>query len=98
MSVGISEPEPAEYYRPFIDDHYTPLGGFDIVKTNRIWIALVACETGGGNDIRFYKWNYAYNNWKVDRARMSCGYWDWDGIGEKANILKKRFNVKKQVY
>ena len=29
---------------------------------------------------------------------MSCGYWDWDGIGEKANILKKRFNVKKQVY
>ena len=98
MSVGISEPEPAEYYKPYIDDYYTPLGGFDIVKSNTIWIAIVACETRRGNDVRFYKWKWRDDNWKVDLARMSCGYWDWDGIREKTNILKERFHVKKQMY
>jgi len=97
MSVGISEPESAEYYQPYIDDYYTPLGGFDIVKTNRIWVALVACETGRGNDIRLYKWKWKLhkNSWSVDLARMSCSYWDWDGISEKVQILKEKFTIKK---
>jgi hypothetical protein len=93
MSVGISEPESAEYYAPHINEYYTPLGGFDIAKSKSIWIALVACETGRGNDIRFYKWKFN-GVWKVDHARMSCGYWDWDGIPEKVNILKEKFNIK----
>jgi len=93
MSVGISEPEPAEYYKSHIQEPYKPLGGFDIYKSKSQWIALVACDTPKGKDIRFYKWNNNYDTWKVDRARMSCGYWDWEGILEKVNILKEKFNI-----
>jgi len=53
MSAGVSEPEPAEYYKPYIDDHYTVLDGFDIAKSKSIWIALVAVDGGRGKDIRF---------------------------------------------
>jgi hypothetical protein len=95
MSAGISEPEPAEYYKPYIDDHYTVLGGFDIAKSKSIWIALVAVDGGRGKDIRFYKWVSRSDTWKVDLARMSCAYWDWDGISEKVQILKKKFNMLK---
>ena len=95
MSVGISEPEPAEYYKPYIDDHYTVLGGFDIAKSKSIWIALVAVDGGRGNDIRFYKWVQRYGTWKVDLARMSCSYWNWDEISEKVNILKEKYGIQK---
>ena len=94
MSEGISEPEPAEYYKDHIQHPYTALGGFDIYKSTSIWVALVACDTPKGKDIRLYKWNNNFGVWKVDRARMSCGYWDWEGIFEKVNILKERFEIK----
>ena len=95
MSAGISEPEDAEYYREYINDHYKVLGGFDIAKSKSIWIALVAVDGGRGKDIRFYKWEYKYETWKVALSRMSCAYWDWDGISEKVQILKEKFNIQK---
>ena len=94
MSAGISEPESPEYYRPYIDHRITVLGGFDIYKSKSSWIAIVACDTLKGKDIRFYKWTSRYDTWKVDLARMSCGYWDWEEIFEKVNILKEKFEIK----
>ena len=95
MSAGISEPEDAEYYRENIDDYYKVLGGFDIAKSKSIWIALVAVDGGRGKDIRFYKWEDKGGTWKVALSRMSCAYWDWDGISEKVQILKEKFNIQK---
>ena len=74
------------------------LGGFDVYRSPRLIMAIVAVETEQGKrDIRFYRWQLrkgtqsGEESWKVDLARFSVSRFDFRDIAEKVVLLKEKF-------
>ncbi len=74
------------------------LGGFDIYRSPKLIMAILAVETEQGKrDIRFYRWQLRKSaqsgeeSWKVDLARFSVGRFDFKDIAAKVELLKQKF-------
>jgi hypothetical protein len=78
-----------------LGEYYKALDGFDIHKSSKVWEAVLVVEDQqGARHLRLYKWVKRGDNWKVDLARFSIGYWDLDNVTQKIKDLKAKYQVK----
>jgi hypothetical protein len=83
-----------------VSEQYKVLEGYDLYRSSKLIIALVAVYNKFGKDLRLYRWQKRFDNltqlvsWKVDLARMSVRGWDWEKITTKARELKERYGIK----
>ena len=68
-----------------ISDFYKPIDALDIIKSDKIWIALIFVESQHGKKIRIYRWEKRNEGWKVDLCRMSIENWNWLRINQFVN-------------
>ena len=67
--------------------------GYDIYRSSRLIIALVAVETERRKDLRLYRWEKRKDEWRVGLCRMSTVQWNWPQLAEKAEELKKKHGI-----
>lgn len=82
-----------------VSDNFKVLGGYDIYRSAKLIVAIVAVESSFGKDVRLYRWQMRETKasgpgWKVDLARMSVARWDWSAIAKNVMELKQRHGIK----
>jgi len=81
--------------RSYEDFPQKALDGYDIYKSANRWIALVVVETERRKELRLYAWRKKGEDWKVDLASLSIGFWDLKTLIEKAEELKRTYGISK---
>ena len=81
-----------------VSERFKVLGGYDIYRSAKLIVAIVAVEGPQGKDIRLYRWRNRSSKdgesvWKVDLARMSIARWDWKKVAEKIAELREKFGI-----
>ncbi len=79
-----------------VSDQFKVLQGYDIYRSNKLIVALVAVEGNFGRDLRMYRWQMRNNSWKVDLCRMSVADWKWDEVSTKAKELIQKYGIKRK--
>ncbi len=82
--------------------------GYDVYKSNNIWVALVVVDEGGGRKgIKLYRWEKRKKKeqgqvgegmddkvWKVGLCRMHVSLWDWQELSGKVSEFKSKYGIK----
>jgi len=94
----IDQPIPGSYFpkNEKSDVYAKRLGGFDIYKSKRLWMALVAVEKTNMNKrtVKWFRWEMRSGDWKTDLCNMSVDYLDFDELKRKIILLKELYNIK----
>lgn len=77
-----------------VSESFKVLEGFDILRTEKLIVAIVAVKTDRGNDVRLYRWQKRGEDWKVDLCRMSIAKWNFTDIYNIVSEFKQKYNVK----
>lgn len=90
-----------------ISDRFKVLEGYDIYKSDNIWIALLVVDQGFRKGIRLYRWEKRTKKkegqegegqeeevWKVGLCRMSVSQWDWKALYEKVEEFRSKYGIK----
>jgi hypothetical protein len=77
-----------------VSESFKVLEGYDVYRSSRLIVALVAVESDSGRDLRMYRWQKRGDAWKVDLCRMSVANWQWDTISAKARELLEKYEIK----
>lgn len=81
-----------------VSENFRVLEGYDIYRSSKLIVAIVAVESKFGKDIRLYRWQEreSVDNkavWKVDLARMSVARWDWSKLASKVEEMKHKHGI-----
>jgi hypothetical protein len=81
-----------------VSQNFKVLGGYDIYRSEKLIVAIVAVESSFGKDVRLYRWQKRGSKdsgptWKVDLARMSVARWDWNEIAKNVVQMKHKFGI-----
>ena len=77
-----------------VSESFKVLEGFDILRTEKLIVAIVAVKTDRGNDVRLYRWQKRGEDWKVDLCRMSIGKWNFTDIYNIVLEFKQKYQIK----
>ena len=94
------QPMPGDYFpeaTPFNAKWVKRLGGFDIYKSGKLWMALVATEDttkiNNTRVIRWYRWEMKPKGWTNAHCTMKVNHRDFEDIKRKIEILKKIYKI-----
>ena len=94
--MSIEKPTPGSYF-PSSDnsDIYAKrLGGYDLYKSNKSWLAIVAIQDQyGKRAVKLYRWQKRISGWRNTLCNMKIDYLDFILISEKVKILKEKFGI-----
>ena len=76
-----------------VSDTFKVLEGFDILRTEKLIVAVVAVESNRGKDVRLYRWQKRREEWKVDLCRMSIAGWNFTDIYNIVSEYKQKYDV-----
>ena len=76
-----------------VSESFKVLEGFDILRTDKLIVAIVAVETDHGRNIRLYRWQKRGEEWKVDLCRMSITKWNFTDIYNIVVEFKKKYDI-----
>ena len=98
MSDSEKPPLPGDYYPkslPYYEKFAKKLGGFDILKDEWKWWALVATEDSTKNkrSIKWYRWNLEYGNWKIGNCNIDVHNLDFEDLKRKIDLLKEIYQI-----
>jgi hypothetical protein len=79
-----------------VSQSFKVLGGYDIYRSAKLIVALVAVDSEFGKDLRMYRWQKRGEAWKVDLCRMSVASWEWDEVSQKAKELIEKYGLGKR--
>ena len=91
------QPMPGSYFptNSNSDEYAKRLGGFDIYKSTKVWMAFVAVEDNNNRkSIKWYRWQKRGDNWKITLCNMKIDYLDFDSLKRKISILKTAYQIK----
>ena len=77
-----------------ISDSFKVLEGFDILRTDKLIIAIVAVEFDQKKDVRLYRWQKRGEYWKVDLCRMSISKWNFTDIYNAVSEFKQKYRIR----
>lgn len=77
-----------------IADTFKVLEGFDILRTEKLIIAVVAVEINQKKDVRLYRWQKRGEDWKVDLCRMSISKWNFTDIYNVVSEFKQKYKIR----
>ena len=77
-----------------VSESFKVLEGFDILRTEKLIVAIVAVKIDRGNDVRLYRWQKRGEGWKVDLCRMSIGKWNFTDIYNIVLEFKQKYQIK----
>ena len=98
MSDSDKPPLPGDYFPkslPYYEKFAKKLGGFDILKDEWKWWALVATEdtTKNKRSIKWYRWNLEYGNWKIGNCNIDVHNLDFEDLKRKIDLLKEIYKI-----
>ena len=76
-----------------VSDIFKVLEGFDILRTEKLIVAVVAVESDRGKDVRLYRWQKRGEEWKVDLCRMSISKWNFTDIYNIVSEFKQKYDI-----
>lgn len=76
-----------------VSENFKVLEGFDIIRTDKLIVAIVAVETDRGKDVRLYRWQKRGKDWKVDLCRMSIVKWNFTDIYNIVSEFKQKYKI-----
>lgn len=94
--MSLVEPAPGDYFPSNDTSHIYAkrLGGFDLYKSTKSWLAIVATEDQyGKRSVKMFRWQKRISVWKNTLCNMRIDYLDFDLINEKIKVLKKEFGI-----
>ena len=94
--MPFDEPTPGNYFPSNDTSHIYAkrLGGFDLYKSAKSWLAIVATEDQyGKRSVKMFRWQKRISVWKNTLCNMRIDYLDFDLINEKIKVLKKKFGI-----
>ncbi len=56
---------------------------------------MVVVETERQKELRLYAWRKKGEEWKVDLASLNIGFWNLAQFAEKAEELRKKYEIRK---
>ncbi len=77
-----------------VSDTFKVLEGFDILRTDKLIIAIVAVEIDQKRDVRLYRWQKRGEDWKVDLCRMSISKWNFTDIYNVVSEFKQKYKIR----
>ena len=98
MSDSDKPPLPGDYFPkplPINEKFVKRLGGFDILKDDWKWWALVATEdtTKNKKSVKWYRWNLEYGDWKIGRCNIDVHHLDFEDLKRKIDLLKEIYKI-----
>ena len=98
MRQSLDAPEPGSYFpsNSNSDIYAKRLAGYDIYKSSRMWIAVVAVkDTYGEISIKLYRWRKRkfVPGWKNVLCNMRIDYLDFELISKRGESLREQFYV-----
>ena len=94
--LPLDRPTPGSYF-PSSDNSNTyakRLGGYDLYKSGKSWLAIVATEDQyGKRSVKMFRWQKRISGWKNTLCNMKIDYLDFDEIKEKINVLKEKYGI-----
>ena len=78
-----------------VSSQFKVLDGYDIYRSSKLIVAMVAVESQFGRDLRLYRWQNRKGTWKVDLCRMSVARWSGDSLATKAKELIAKYELAK---
>ena len=98
MSDSDKPPLPGDYFPkplPINEKFVKRLGGFDILKDDWKWWALVATEdtTKNKKSVKWYRWNLEYGDWKIGRCNIDVLHLDFEDLKRKIDLLKEIYKI-----
>ena len=94
--MSLDEPTPGSYFPSNDTSHIYAkrFGGFDLYKSAKSWLAIVATEDQyGKRSVKMFRWQKRISGWKNTLCNMKIDYLDFDLINEKIKVLKKKFGI-----
>jgi hypothetical protein len=79
-----------------VSESFQVLEGHDILRSEKLIVALVVVQSDFGRDLRLYRWQKRNESWKVDLCRMSVALWNWDTLAQKAKELIEKYEIGKR--
>ena len=79
-----------------VSESFKVLEGYDISRSEKFIVALVAVQSEFGRDIRLYRWMKRKDAWKVDLCRMSVASWQWDTLASKVKEMTEKYEIGKR--
>ena len=98
MSDSEKLPLPGDYYPkslPYYEKFAKKLGGFDILKDEWKWWALVATEdtTKHTRSVKLYRWNLDNRDWKIGNCNIDVHNLDFKDLKRKIDLLKEIYQI-----
>lgn len=85
---------PSDYF-PDTSELVKKLGGYDIYKSGKHWMALLACKDNHGRlYIKWYRWELRSGLWKVALCNMKVHYLNFNDLQEKIDNLKEIYEIR----
>ena len=99
MSDSDKPPLPGDYFPkslPYYEKFAKKLGGFDILKDEWKWWALVATEdtTKNKKSVKLYRWTLERGYWKIGNCNIDVHHLDFEDIKRKVDFLKEIYKIK----
>ena len=94
--LSIEKPAPGSHFPSSAnsDIYAKRLGGYDLYKSNKSWLAIVAIQDQyGKRAVKLYRWQQRFSGWKNTLCNMKIDYLDFILISEKVKILKEEYNI-----
>ena len=94
--MSLVEPAPGNYFPSNDTSHIYAkrLGGFDLYKSAKSWLAIVATEDQyGKRSVKMFRWQKRISGWKIRLCNMRIDYLDLILINDKIKVLKKEFCI-----
>ena len=95
--MPFDEPTPGNYFPSNDTSHIYAkrLGGFELYKSAKSWLAIVATEDQyGKRSVKMFRWQKRISGWKNTLCNMKIDYLDFVMINEKIKILKEKYRVE----
>lgn len=73
--------------------NFNILEGYDIIRTDKLIVALVVVESNKRKDIRLYRWEKRHEKWKVDLCRMSVLKWNFTNIYNAMTEFRNKYDL-----
>ena len=99
MSDSDKPPLPGDYFPkslPYYEKFAKKLGGFDILKDEWKWWALVATEdtTKHKRSVKWYRWTLEKGNyWKIGNCNIDVHNLDFKDLKRKIDLLKEVYKI-----
>ena len=98
MSDSDKPPLPGDYFPkslPYYEKFAKKLGGFDILKDEWKWWALVATEdtTKNKKSVKLYRWTLERGYWKIGNCNIDVHNLDFEDLKRKIDLLKEVYKI-----